>query len=194
MSAEIHPTYPQYKWFPESLVNVSYSSDFLAKLLSHAMLLYEDTASSRIATLSDKDLKHFISETLVKDNLGIYDAEDYEIQLVLDYPEGADYIFADMVSRRAQIGWSTHGHSAVDVNIYGSIGSEALRGNHENTEIGKFLREYLDVDVDAITKELREKLKTSSVAASDRLAIEESIFRSLNRYHRFRPDNIFTTQ
>ena len=47
---------------------------------------------------------------------------------------------------------------AVDVNIYASSPSHArpLIGNHENTEIGKFIREYLDVDVEAVTKELRE--------------------------------------
>ena len=30
-------------------------------------------------------------------------------------------------------------------------------GNHENTAVGDFLREYLDVDVEAVTKELREQ-------------------------------------
>jgi alkaline phosphatase len=65
-----------------------------------------------------------------------------------------------MVSVRAQIGWSTHGHSAVDVNVYcsGGPGTDAVRGNVENTDIGKFLMDYIDVDVSDITKELREKL------------------------------------
>lgn len=64
-----------------------------------------------------------------------------------------------MVSRRSQTGWSTHGHSAADVNIYASDPkvAKALVGNHENIEVGQFLREYLDVDVDAITAELRTK-------------------------------------
>jgi alkaline phosphatase len=64
-----------------------------------------------------------------------------------------------MISRRAQTGWSTHGHSGADVNIYTSDPEAAapLAGNHENTEVGDFLRNYLDVDVEAITKELREK-------------------------------------
>ena len=30
-------------------------------------------------------------------------------------------------------------------------------GSRENTEVGVFLREYLDVDVDAVTRELVEK-------------------------------------
>ena len=55
---------------------------------------------------------------------------------------------------------------AADVNIYGyspssssSSSSSAispLRGNHENTEVGKFMRDYLDVDVDAVTRKLRK--------------------------------------
>ena len=48
---------------------------------------------------------------------------------------------------------------AADVNIYTSNhkAAAALRGNHENTEVGKFLRDYLDVDVEAITEELKAK-------------------------------------
>ena len=65
-----------------------------------------------------------------------------------------------MISRRSQTGWSTHGHSAVDVNIYASDPEAAskLRGNHENTEVGAFLRWYLDLDdeVEKVTRELRD--------------------------------------
>ena len=41
-----------------------------------------------------------------------------------------------MVSDRAHVGWSTKGHSAIDVHIYssGGPGTEKLRGNVENTD------------------------------------------------------------
>ncbi|KAL9009578.1 MAG: hypothetical protein Q9180_009387 [Flavoplaca navasiana] len=65
-----------------------------------------------------------------------------------------------MISRRAQVGWTTHGHSAVDVNIYASDPEQAepLRGNRENTEIGKFLSEYLDLEEEmgVVTQELKD--------------------------------------
>ena len=63
-----------------------------------------------------------------------------------------------MISRRAQVGWTTHGHSAVDVNIYASNSKDAspLIGNHENTAVGDFIRDYLDVDTEAVTKQLKE--------------------------------------
>lgn len=154
-SLEIHPTYPQYKWFPDILTNASHSAEYLARQLN-----------SHIGQgVGGDDLKEYIVE-LVQKGLGIQDASEAEIQSIIDQPPLSVYTFADMISRRAQIGWSTHGHSAVDVNIYGSAGSDALRGNHENTQIGKFLREYLDVDVDAITEELIKKSKTFSVADS----------------------------
>jgi alkaline phosphatase len=125
---------------------------------------------------------------LVQNGLGVQDASDAEIQSLLDQPLLSVYTFADIISRRAQIGWSTHGHSAIDVNIYGFTGTERLIGNHENTEIGEFLREYLDVDVKAITDELIEKTKSFSVSAADhvswtgRIPTEEDL-RMVDRHH-----------
>ena len=106
--------------------------------------------------MKGKELKKYVKNKLVQNGLGIWDATDDEVQLIVDNAQLASHYFADMISRRAQIGWSTHGHSAVDVNIYGTAGSSDLQGSHENTDIGKFLRKYLDVDVKDITEELRE--------------------------------------
>jgi hypothetical protein len=53
----------------------------------------------------------YINDELLREGLGIGDASDEEIQSLVDHPESATYIFADIVSRRAQVGWSTHGHS-----------------------------------------------------------------------------------
>jgi alkaline phosphatase len=136
-------------WKPEALANASHSAEYLALQLNTHI---RDNPN-------EKNLREYISENLVKKGLGIVDATDEEIQYLLDAPLLSVYTFANMVSRRAQIGWSTHGHSAVDVNIYGTRGSEILLGNHENTEIGEFLRNYLDVNVHAITEELIEKSK-----------------------------------
>ena len=101
-----------------------------------------------------------MKKELVEGGLGVVDASDEEIDLIISNPALSAYTFADIISRRAQIGWSTHGHSAVDVNIYG-YGAEILRGNHENIEVGGFLRDYLNVDVDAITSELNSNKATS---------------------------------
>jgi alkaline phosphatase len=160
---QLHETYPEYLWYPGVLANVSASAERLAH--DYFNKLQHDSS----------DVASWVEEIVAK-QLGIHDATDDEIALIVDHPETAPYTFADMVSRRAQTGWSTHGHSgessgannmyilltnflAVDVNIYSSSSkaAAALHGNHENTEVGKFLRDYLNVDVDDITEELNEK-------------------------------------
>lgn len=42
---------------------------------------------------------------------------------------------ADMSSRRAEVGWSTHGHSGVDVNLYMYPFDPTFHGSKENTEV-----------------------------------------------------------
>lgn len=100
--------------------------------------------------------------------LGITDARDYELEKLATDPAYAIWTFSKMISQRARIGWSTHGHSAVDVNIYSSGGphAEDIHGNVENTDVGKFLRNYLDVDVKAITEELKEKMDWEQTLAT----------------------------
>ena len=109
---------------------------------------------------SPSNLRNYIRH-LLEEGLGVYDASDEEVDRLVDHPEAwpASYAFADIISRRAQVGWTTHGHSALDVPIFASNRRHAspLMGNHENTAVGDFLREYLDVDVEAVTKELREQ-------------------------------------
>ncbi|KAH9862386.1 hypothetical protein J1614_011041 [Plenodomus biglobosus] len=138
----------QYVWYPSPLANASHSAERLAF----------EFAKYLQSTPSDAQLRDFVRESIAS-GLGIQDYTDEEVKALLADPPTALYQYADMISRRSQTGWSTHGHSAADVNIYSSDpeAAKALVGNHENTEVGKFLHEYLEVDVDAVTKELREK-------------------------------------
>ncbi|KAI0377103.1 alkaline phosphatase-like protein [Hypomontagnella monticulosa] len=152
VARQVKADYPQYLWYPAVLANASSSSEYLAHRLHGHIAQSSDHSIDK--------LKKYINEELVVPGLGIHDASDEELTNVASNPEDAQPLFAEMISVRAQIGWSTHGHSAVDVNIYssGGPGSEAIRGNVENTDVGKYLRDYLNVDVDAITKELNEKM------------------------------------
>ncbi|TLD30072.1 alkaline phosphatase [Venturia nashicola] len=144
---QLHATYPEYLWYPQVIGAVNASAERLGVEYFHYR---QDNPGLK----TKKWVKHTLSN-----KLGISDASEEEISLLVDHPELAPYTFADIVSRRAQTGWSTHGHSAADVNIYASSakGAEALVGNHENTEVGQFLADYLELDVKAITDELKEK-------------------------------------
>ncbi|KAL1874378.1 hypothetical protein VTK73DRAFT_404 [Phialemonium thermophilum] len=143
---------PVYNWNPSVLAKVNASSERLASLLQEHV---KSTGNE-----SKSELKNWINESLVIPHLGIKNARDSELDAIASHPDVAVTAFAHMVSSRARIGWSSHGHSAIDVNVYssGGPGTENIRGNVENTEIGKFLREYLAVDVDKITEELKTKM------------------------------------
>ena len=146
---QLHDAYPEYHWFPDKLVNATHSAEFLARQLKE----HQDTNGEDAVT------ETFIKQTILAEGLGITDPSQHELSRLTDSsdPWPASYLLSDMISRRAQVGWSTHGHSAVDVNIYASSprDAKALQGNHENTEVGNFLLDYLDLQVNDITEQLR---------------------------------------
>ena len=152
---QLHEKYPEYHWFPGVLVNASQSSSHL----SHEMRQH---LSTHVAA-GEEASKTYIRSQLVEGGLGIQDATDDEIQQLYDSAKQvwppSSHVFADMISRRAQVGWTSHGHSAVDVNVYASspVVAKALVGNHENTEVGAFIANYLDLDLEDITEDLRSK-------------------------------------
>ncbi|OBT59045.1 hypothetical protein VE04_01043 [Pseudogymnoascus sp. 24MN13] len=155
-----NPTYPEYLWYPEVLSKATHSAEHLG---------FELFDRAEAAKSTSEDIEKFVRNTLVKDGLGITDAKDDEI------PSG-----------RRSAGALTV-HSGVDVNIYGSKGSEKLIGNHENTDVGKFLREYLDVDVEAITKELNKKSSAFGVASvgegwTGPIPTEEEMLKAADHY------------
>ena len=157
---ELNIEYPEYIWYPGVLANASWSSEYLAHRL-HKHVAHQHGSGGV------EELKEWINSELVAPGLGISDATEEELATVARHPAAAQPAFAKMISDRAQVGWSTHGHSAVDVNIYssGGPGTDAIRGNVENTEVGRFLREYLGVDVAAVTKELNEKRRATAAGS-----------------------------
>ncbi|KAL8810335.1 MAG: hypothetical protein Q9200_002655 [Gallowayella weberi] len=176
---QLHDAYPEYHYFPSVLANATRSAENLAyQLRDHIAGKHISPLDTGIKTpprprspaspdspSSDpQELKQYIQK-LISNGLGINDATPAEIERLVhssEDPWPVSYIFADMVSRRAQVGWTTHGHSAVDVNIYASDPQQAkpLAGNRENTEVGVFLREYLDLEdhVKEVTDELKKSV------------------------------------
>lgn len=184
-SRQLHETYPEYLWYPGVLANASHSSAWAAsEYHSHLDTLGADSAE--LDEQSKKGAKSWL-EDLASKGLGIHDSSDAEIDALLSKPDIAAYTFADMISRRAQLGWSTHGHSGADVNIFASNSdwAEDLAGNHENTEVGEFLRKYLGVEeeVEKVTRELQKKMNVNMLGAvpehGERLDWQDH----LERYH-----------
>ncbi|CAK7210647.1 vacuolar alkaline phosphatase [Sporothrix curviconia] len=171
---------PVYNWFPTFLANAKASAEYLAILLRNHVADMKQAGDA--SALGAESLKDWTNTNLIINGLGITDARDEELDEVAANTEDATTVFAAIISLRAHIGWSTHGHSAVDVNIYSSGGEAAqqLRGNRENTDVGKFLHEYLSVDVESITAELKEKMIAGRSIEASRMTDFE-----MERGHKF---------
>lgn len=135
--------YPDYIWFPEVLLSAQHSGEY---------------ASAKLSSYKGGDFKKLVVEVLEMD-LGIHDYTAEDVEYLCSNPAGAHFYLNRMISTRARIGWSTHGHSAVDVNIYAysnkpetmDLIHSQLRGNRENTDMGEFIREYAGLDLDYVT-------------------------------------------
>ncbi|KAI9322522.1 alkaline-phosphatase-like protein [Dichotomocladium elegans] len=155
---QIGEDYPEYKWNPEVISRVRNSSEILARAYRQALETSPDE-STRI-----------LKEELIREGLGITDVSEEELEAFTSWMGSGKSIydlesmFGHLVSRRALIGWTTHGHTAVDVNLYAfGAHADALRGSHENTDVGEFIAEFLDLDLEDVTHQLNEKKNTFKV-------------------------------
>lgn len=99
---QLHSSYPEYLWYPEVLANANYSSEYLGEEVDD----YLDGPGKDDDTSAKRE---HIRQYIIEDGFGIKDITDKEIDALID--GGGSYALADIISRRAQIGWSTHGHS-----------------------------------------------------------------------------------
>ena len=64
---------------------------------------------------------------------------------------------SEIESRRAHVGWSTGGHTGVDVGLYAwGPGRWRFIGLHENTDVARLIAALLGLDLDAETRRLRD--------------------------------------
>ena len=155
--------YPTYAWFPDALVNGTATST------ATSMKIYRESRS-----LTNMRLK-----SILREDMGVSDPDDDEIAEIMANREnpGAigplDKALAKLTSRRAQVGWSTHGHSGVDVNLYGyprALVAPYLGGSRENTEIGTFIADTMKLDLKQITDSLQLNLKAWYSPITDKLS------------------------
>lgn len=161
---QVNDNYPDYLWYPDVLLNCTHSGEYLAAKLTQHQL--SDTAFRRFA------------ESVVAHDMGVV-PEQAEIDAIVALRHQSEkllYFLNNMISVRSQTGWTTHGHSAVDVNIYAHTNSEYIRaalaegdyrlaGNHENTEIGAFMEHIARVDLELVTTKLKGTHHSPGAAA-----------------------------
>ncbi|KAI8137491.1 alkaline-phosphatase-like protein [Fennellomyces sp. T-0311] len=170
LARQVSHKYPEYLWYPDVVANASHSTAYLADLIKNQPHPLDD---------------QYLVGTILKQGLGITDATLKELTYLkkATKKKDLDKYLADMLSIRAQLGWATHGHSGVDVNLYayGSY-SDELHGSHENIYIGEFISRILDLNLTEPTIQLNEDNNNFHVASlSDDDKIEYT--NHIDRYH-----------
>jgi alkaline phosphatase len=144
---QLNSTYPEYQWYPQYVTPVRHSGEYISK---------------QIKTQKSFGPREFLLDIVLKQWLGIDHPDPKDVEYLLDEQKSMteiDYYLGKMTSDLAGLGWSTHGHSGVDVNLYAyGARSTELMGNHENTEIGDFIIRSLDLQLEPITKTLNSKI------------------------------------
>lgn len=177
LGRQIGTDYPDYVYYPERLVAVQAS----AERLSRKLINFHREESNGGGVLREFITRHILGSD---GGLGFGGskgsggkASDEEVDAVasclesssssspsttttepapIDNDDTCRQAIADILSRRARVGWSTPGHTGVDIPIYAhGYGAEGLHGNVENTDIARFVEDLLHLDLDAVTKRLR---------------------------------------
>lgn len=155
VARQVTREYPEYIWLPEVLANSTHSGEYVKQKILNFYKSLNDDDDKESAKID------FIKREILENDLGIFDYTDDDIEYLVNAKTG--YLVQDkvndMISFRAQIGWTTHGHSAVDVNIYAYANKrkawhdilDHLQGNHENIEIGQYMAKYLNLDLQKVT-------------------------------------------
>lgn len=141
--------YSPYYWLPEVLARASHSCEWVAQQLVAQPGL--STNATVAAALGVTDL--------TADELARLDAARSACVVngsALFFP--FVYELAAVLSYRAVIGWTTHGHTGIDVNLYAfGPGVDVLRGVNQNVEIGAFVESTLGVNLAMLTPEIQKR-------------------------------------
>lgn len=151
IARQIDPVTTDYFWFAEPIINATRSCQYLAKQV-------QNFKGTRL------QLEEFIRRDIFKEGLGSESYPEEAVQKVADAATGfsassVQSELADLVSRAARVGWTTKGHTGVDVNLYAyGKESENLRGHKNNVDIGLFIADILGLDLSEATSQLERYL------------------------------------
>lgn len=103
---------------------------------------------------------------IVKKYTSIDDLETDEMEILRDgllwdrsvSSYGREGAFNAIIAKRGIFGWTGHGHTGVDVGVYGyGPAAELLRGFNDNTDFAKAGAEALGLNLEEATKQLQER-------------------------------------
>jgi alkaline phosphatase len=107
---------------------------------------------------------HFLRTTILP-AYGIYDATEDEIEALIEHKGKGDFskVLGGVLADRSGVNWSSGGHSAVDVTLFG-YGADCrgrelrsdMAGQHDNTELPYYVEKVLGLDLKKATAALKK--------------------------------------
>lgn len=132
-------------WDPRPLSNATHSAEYI---------------QAQLDDYDGDDLNAFIAQQL--QSYGLRDANATTVNALVE-SDDFEQDLVGLMNVETGLQFSTGGHTAVDVILYayakGKMGDELrkeLAGNHDNTEVPRFIEKYLRLDMDEVTRQLRE--------------------------------------
>ncbi|ORZ34765.1 alkaline-phosphatase-like protein, partial [Catenaria anguillulae PL171] len=127
------------------------SSDYYDWHRTSAKASGEVVAKKLLKAADTEDLPALVRK-LVANDLGVTDVSQAEVDAILKARAGqgkteediTEHAVNRLISTRGLIGWTSWGHTGMDVNLY-AINAPHLRGNLDNTYLAKYTGEYLGV-------------------------------------------------
>lgn len=107
---------------------------------------------------------------------GISDLTAEEEAAIRETKKGnMNYTVGPMISKRANIGWTTGGHTGEDVTLYSYLpGDLRITGTIDNTDVGKICSGVWGIDLNAVTKELYNNAKVAFETKGATVKIDNS--------------------
>ncbi len=137
----------EYAWYPKVLAGVEASQGTIAAQIRER----PDAAAEVLRRLAGIDSL----TTKERAALGEAIAEEEIYETV-----------TAIINRRARVGWTSTGHTAVDVNVYAyGPGRRRFVGNHDNTYIGRTLADLMGLDLQVLTEAMRQEVNTHEASS-----------------------------
>eukprot|EP01133_Synstelium_polycarpum_P016741 gene16741-19901_t len=148
--------YPVYVWSPEILLSINCSTTTMADLISKKIA---DTKAdpSQFPTIIDTIVKQYSNLPAGKE---LTTDELTELSKYTDDVWTLYWVLGKMLSAKATVGWTTSGHTGVDVNLYYYYADYndqyiyPLVGNMENIDLAHYVEKALDLDLAFETSKL----------------------------------------
>ncbi|MEP0548358.1 MAG: alkaline phosphatase [Rhodothermales bacterium] len=135
-----------YAWDPAVLARVRASADRMAALIGEGQLAAD-----------------VLRDFAAVDSLSAEERTAIERSGPGPFTVARDRAIGEAVSRRAHVGWTTGGHTGIDVGLYAfGPGAAAFHGAMEIDAVGRALADVLGFDLAPIT----ERLRTAGAAGS----------------------------